>query len=369
MDYDILIEQISDSDDKAGQIIFQLVNEGISVLPSILNAIRNGPSHSIIMLVQVVLQLTDPKIKDEMLVLLDDKNRYIRSVAYRVLSKFKDQDVVEKFEEKLQSTKFSERDIILAATAIGEGNHFNSLPILKKLLVRAVDTESIYYSPDIILAIAHSMAKLGDNSALPYVLELYENKDPVVILKTIKQLSFFCGSGVFKVLKNALYNPIREIREDALDGLFLIGTKSAAQQIWNSCKDKEPDISQRAMYRLTQITGKKVETNYLVKEFDEWLDKNDIELNNKCCFRFGQPIDVPMLVKKITEPKPEKILLEELFVITGNRFGHDPEVWIYAKQPDYNVLVNSWLQENESRYITGKLYKFGFLQDLSLMHD
>ncbi len=364
--YDKLIELIDASDEETKQIVIcQLVNRGIDGLHLILNAIRNGSGNTGIILRQAILQIKDPKIKYEMFALLGDTNPYIRHTAYRVLSRYQDLDVVQILEEKIGSKSFN--DGILAAEAIGEGKHFNSLPILRKNLESASDKKSIYYSYDLILAIAYSMAQLGDGSALPYILKLCEDKDPYVRLKSIELLKYFSGPEVFKALKKALSRRNNEIRQDALDGLFFIGTKDAANLIWNLCKDKNLHISERAMYRLAQLTGKEVDINDIAMGFDKWLERNKVILDNKYCYRLGQPINVPSLVKTLTEDKPEYKqyrLLDEIFVITGNRFGKDPEIWFYVKEPDYKSLVNDWLKENESKYINGKLYKFGFLQDI-----
>jgi hypothetical protein len=81
------------------------------------------------------------------------------------------------------------------------------------------------------------------------------------------------------------------------------------------------------------------------------------------------------LVKQLTDPQLQEDYyglrdhFEEIFTITGNRLGYNPEVFHYASPPVNNQGIDSWLKEYRSEYSAGNLYKFGFLQDISLMQE
>ncbi|EPR10529.1 HEAT repeat domain-containing protein [Ruminiclostridium papyrosolvens] len=362
-----MIKQLNDSDEKAEEIIRELIDEGVSALPQILNAIRNGPTPAHILLRQVILQISDSTMMDEMKVLLDDKNSYIRSIAYRILGRSSDQSITDKIEQYLEDDILLESDRVWAAKALGDGLHFHSLPILREQIRILDKDDAIHYYPELTLAISYAMARLGDSSALPHVLELSKEQDISVRLSALKLLRFFSGSGVFEQLKSVLVDSILEIRKDALDAFFLLGTKSATYCIWKLCKDENQVIAQHARKRFAQITGTEIQDEDLIKDFNKYLDDKGIEINNKVCFRSGYPINVQSLVKSIIDSKPSVDLLDELFAITGNRFGHDPEIWIYANPPDYSSLVSSWLVENGSKYSIGSLNKLGFAQSFAPM--
>lgn len=371
-----LIEQLYTSGDKAKEIIPELVKAGICALPLILNAIRNGPTWAKTSLRQAVLQIDDPGMQDEMMILLDDENSYIRSIAYRILSRSNDRHVIDKLEEILVSDEiFNESDKRWAAEALGDGKHSHSLSVLRKQLSILVEDDAFLYSPDLTLALAYSMAQLGDSSALRFVLELCRNEDETVRLSAVKYLRFFSGPGVFGQLKAALGETCSEIRKDAIDALFLIGTKNAAYQIWESCKDENILVAEHAVRRLTQITGKEIAECELIKDFDKWLESEEIGLNDEVCFRSGAPINIPLRVKELTNPQLQsdffglRNFLEEFFIITGNRLGYDPEIWFHANPPDYRLIVDSWLEEHGNKYSTGTLYKFSFEQELKMMRE
>jgi hypothetical protein len=75
---------------------------------------------------------------------------------------------------------------------------------------------------------------------------------------------------------------------------------------------------------------------------------------------------VPHLVNQLPhDSENRESLIEELYTITGFGFGHDPEVWIYAKPIDYSQVIKTWLDRYSSGYEDGILYKFGFPQDLT----
>ena len=364
-DIDKIIEQLNESTWDEEERVRELIGKGIEALPKMLDAIRNGPTPIHILLKQVILQINDHSIMDEMRLLLDDENAYIRHIVYRILSRTSDREVIERMKEDVLNDRLPDSDRGYAAKALGEGLHLEALPTLKEQLDILDKEDNILYSPDLTLAIAEAMVRLGDSSALPYVLELCRHEDDLFTqLLATKKLRFFSGQEVFEQLRRTLESSDYEMKEDAVDALSLLGTKGAAFSIWEACKDEDESFARYARNRFTRITGIEVQEGDLQKGFNEYLAEKEVVMSDNMCFRSGKPIDVEALVKKLTESEPSVAFLEELFTITGNRFGHDPDIWIYAKEPDYNAFAHSWLDKNQGKYSAGNLYKFGVAQKL-----
>jgi hypothetical protein len=81
------------------------------------------------------------------------------------------------------------------------------------------------------------------------------------------------------------------------------------------------------------------------------------------CIRNGAPIDLRALVPLIADARLRGAVLDELAVITGETFGHDPRLgergWV-----DYSARVAGWVADHAADYAVGARHKGGWPVDL-----
>ena len=79
-------------------------------------------------------------------------------------------------------------------------------------------------------------------------------------------------------------------------------------------------------------------------------------------YRLGKPLDVSDLIPLLDEARQPQVILDELEVIIGERFGDPPIVPEGADSP--RARAESWWRDNGDRFEPGRLYKFGYPQEL-----
>lgn len=365
-----LIAELEESDETAERVIPKLVGCGTSALSLLLDAIRNGPSSSQILLRQVILQMNPLELMDEVIGILEDEHPYVRSIAYNMLGKSRDPAVCSNLSQRVLDEMAPESDRVWAAKALGEFGIPTILGELRRVIEQIVEDESLNYQSELVISTSISMARLGDQCGYPYVLELSNHEDPTVRASAVKALRYLVGPGLLKRLHAALRDDYREIRIDAVDAMFYLGTNDALYAISELLEDEDPNVEQHVRLRVQALIGEELPETDWSKRFRMWYERNAADLKRDVCYRSGHKLRVSELVNQLREqPVSRELLVEELYTITGCRFGHDPEVWIYAEPIDYLNIGARWLKDYGVSYSDGVLYKFGFQQDLSTIVD
>lgn len=218
-----------------------------------------------------------------------------------------------------------------------------------------------------------ALAKLGRHDYLSIVIGLakYASTDPysedqVIRAMAVEAFQYTVGPGVFSTLQLSLHDEYYEVRAQAVDAMFYLGTKEGMSELIKCRDDVDPYLSDNILIRLSELTGVSYAELKGEKNLLSWWKTKQISFKSDVCYRFGLPIDLSQVILLLKEPHMRQQIIKELQIITGEDFGFNPYIRI-EKQNALLRVAQEWWKENSRFYKVGGLYKYGCQQDLGAL--
>lgn len=216
-----------------------------------------------------------------------------------------------------------------------------------------------------------ALARLGDDRALPLLApclhaasdddEGYD--DPREIHReAIAAMRWAVVPGMVAPLRDAARAPSTELAEYAIEALFLLGAPVAVDAI-AAVEPGEPG-GPRALLRLNDLLGRTGGKDAARPALLTRWAKLRSSFEPTVCVRNGAPINLASLAAAVDDERLRWPVLEELAIITGETFGHEPKLgrrtWV-----DYPARVRAWMASHVASYPPGVAHKAGRPIDLA----
>lgn len=219
---------------------------------------------------------------------------------------------------------------------------------------------------DLVLIAAVAMAKLGDQSLAPVVIQLATRVDPdnpdagadLRSSATIA-LSYFAAPGVAAAVRKTLSDPNADVVAEGLRTSLYIGRMAEAEGIMEVVRG-DGEQAGIAIWYLEAWAGTRPGTRRDKRpspaELDKWWAGVKSKLSANVCYRFGKPIDLAALVANLVEDPLH--IRDQLRIHTGaacflDELGGDP-VTKHEK-----AEVAAWWKAHAAEYPAGKLFRWG----------
>lgn len=194
------------------------------------------------------------------------------------------------------------------------------VPVLQTVLgdslssPRAEDTP-----PTLSVEVAVALARLGDFSAGIHVVPLMDDDYAPTRALAAGAMKIAVGPGMISALTRNMEDPSSEVRNAAIDPLFLLGVPLAAKALMNGVENDDPDIQGGCLVRLNDILG----TEY----FDP--DRSFSALESRLAdalatwdegtrYRAGHPFSISRLLEFIRPGNPRNSeTVAEILLATG----------------------------------------------------
>ncbi|MEV4146891.1 HEAT repeat domain-containing protein [Amycolatopsis sp. NPDC049691] len=309
-----LIDRAKGADESADQAARALVARGTAALPAVIETLAESSWISPVgRLPWVVRSLHGSEAVPLLLDHIEADQRVLGESCIAALGRSHDQRAVEPL-----SLLLSDRDGLTttrahAADALGNLGSDSVTPLLQKVVVDAAaeDPEAEEW-PMLVVAAAAAAAKLGDHSGFPAVARLLEVDFPPTRARAATCLQLVVGSKMLEVLDRAINDADAEVREAAVDPLFLLGTPDSIDILIEHVDDRDDNVANRIHVRIGDCLG--LEGNVDAIEA-EWRDLRP-KLAGDVCHRLGHPVKVTELADLLSGDRRSEIAAE-LRTITG----------------------------------------------------
>jgi HEAT repeat protein len=341
----------------------RLADAGADAAPAIIRAMRKDPEGNTFYLRRALLQMRDPKLVPLMLELLSEEETYLRSTAFEVLGQSGDERGFKPLLEQLQDKENLATARLWAAKALGELKDARAVPALLELIEEIGETRVPKHRAGLLIETVVALAKLGRQEKSPAVIALAGHRDQSLRTSAVKALKYLVGPGLFPALQKALRARNDEIRQDAIDAIFYLGSKESIEELGRRAGDANPDMATEKIARLRDLTGVELDFYAKPEKIRRALAELKKEFEPGVCYRLGRPIHLPDVIAQLKSPFRRGKLVEELRVITGQDFARGRQV-ATGEQPQLFEEAQKWWQREGRKFKPGRLYKYGWEQSL-----
>jgi hypothetical protein len=228
------------------------------------------------------------------------------------------------------------------------------------------DESLLQLLPLIVIA----LAKLGNYEIAPITLLLthYKSDDiysdaEIVRTNATKALQYVVIPGIFAFLKVALHDDYDEVRLEAIDAMFYLGTREAIIELISCVDDENSIVLNNVLVRLHDLTGMWFQADTQEVNLQKWWEEHQAEYKSEICYRLGKPIHIPSVIALLEESHKAKPIIQELKIITGVDFGSYPEGINQGLNLPIQIAQLWWIKEGH-KFEDGCLYKYGYKQDI-----
>lgn len=261
----------------------------------------------------------------------------------------------------------------VAHNILGKFDRFNEA--LERLLQKVEESSDI--APlTLIIEIATSLAKLGNHSLAPVVIGITQlnpeesnlaDLDEISLIRSqsAQALCHTVGSGMLTALQKAVCEGDAETRDAALEALFYLGLPESIETLLSRIDDASSQVANNALVWFNRLTG----TNFEPFEDDPenvrawWADNRDGYVSNTC-YRLGKSASVEEVIQQLRISNSTPDIVRELYIITGKNLSYEQKA---NPHEELFVLGQRWWNSQDKGYfIPGRLYKYGYEQDLAV---
>src|SRR5215210_2359379 len=340
-----LLERVSNGEN--GVAARALVAEGAAAVDPVVDALRSAKGPSARRLREVLVSIRDPDAVPRLVDRMDDKTVDVALGVFAALGASRDARATGPLLVYAAGGSTGELRQALAVEALGALGDRSATDALAEVAKNA-EQDGL---PLLLAAAVTSLARLGNHEQAPALLRAWrEETDPIELTRYVSALTHVVAPGVLEALVESVKrSDDPETQREAFRGLQYLGSADAATALAEAAADPNTSDPSEALFRLRAITGT-----------DEPAD----DLEPGVVHRLGHPLEVSDLIPLLDEASQPRVILDELEVITGERFGDPPIVPEGAESP--RERAESWWRDNGDRFEAGRLYKFGYPQELPL---
>lgn len=357
-----LIEKAGEKGAQASIAALRLVEIGSPAAPLVVEAIRRSKPMPSDQLMDIIPEMRAPEIVPLMIQLLRDSNPFVAVVAARALGSSKDSRAFEPLVNLVCDETLSITLRGWAADALAELGDARAVPELLGIVRAIAAKRKLKEQAQLVRFITVALAKLGNQDAAEIAISMVSHRVRYVREEGALTLKHVVGRGLFSALHLALRSKSKTVRDEAIDSISFLGLRESIKELIAVVEDdgSDWDLMLNALYRLRGLTGEEFD------EADQWRDwwtSHQSEFTPSVCYRMGKPLDMKEFVSLLQKAEPLALvwLLEELYIITGERFGLQPFKLI-EEQDETLTRAQNWLSENADRFERGVVYKYGHKQ-------
>ncbi len=386
------------------EALASLLRRGPSVLPPLLDAIHAGARAQKANLSRVIARMRGADATPTLIPLLEDEEGHVRSAAAEALGRSGDAHAMAPLTGQLLDRDKRSYDREAAASALGELQLQEAVPallqVVEEVLPDPEDPKAVARliarererSPDdwmatssrqlrLLIAVLVALVKLGQQALSPIVIDLMgfhieEAPDSSwaqrVREEAIAESVYLVGPGLLDALRAARRR--EPSGDDVIDfgilsALFHLGLRESVDEFIDCFADGYP-VGHSPAETLGRIAGIVGETP--PDELDAlnvWWQARRGRFVPGVCYRWGQPLDVAALVAHLPGELPIRtsMLLDELTVITGERFEPDYALPPDRQEQDRIDKAQTWAEGNAQAFAPGALYKYGHRYEASVV--
>ncbi|MET8677335.1 hypothetical protein ABZW18_07040 [Streptomyces sp. NPDC004647] len=247
----------------------------------------------------------------------------------------------------------------MAASALGAHADSNVLAALRETVDRQAARIADDEDPQFLLIEAVvTLAKHGDHSRAPLLLEITSNPDSVAQEEAVQALEVAIADGMIETLATISRDPSPILAVLAAKPLFLLGDLKSCEKLQAMAQSDDYDVSQTAMSYLWRLLGTEPRDSHeLNVARREWAAVVS-DMARGICYRTGHPINIGQLVETLMSSE-DMWLREQLTDELQNRTGFDVQgAILWEEEQEFAHRVN------ERRFTEGALYRWGYRQDI-----
>ncbi|WP_406516695.1 HEAT repeat domain-containing protein [Streptomyces sp. NBC_00134] len=247
----------------------------------------------------------------------------------------------------------------LAASALGAHVGGDVPAVLRETVDRqaaqAVDDED---PRSLLIGAVVALAKHGDNSRSPLLLEIASHSDSAAWEEAVQGLEVAVVDGMIETLGTITRNPSPVAAVLAAKPLFLLGDVKSCETLRVMAGVDDYDVSRNAMSYMWRLLGTEPrDSGELDVARHEW-DSIASTMVEGVCYRTGHPVDIPQLVEELTNNE-DSWLRGQLTDEVQNRTGIDVAGALLHEQEQE---LAHWVDER--RFVAGSLYRWGHRQEI-----
>ncbi|MFI6289390.1 HEAT repeat domain-containing protein [Streptomyces sp. NPDC051018] len=212
--------------------------------------------------------------------------------------------------------------------------------------------------PLLLVATAVALATTGDHSGAAALRSLLASPHELARAMAVGAYRLVLDEDSLRLLARALADPGIEVRREAVDPVFLIGSPAAADLLLRSAReDLDDQVRYNALIRFGDIAGLALggDPENLPFADERWRELRDT-LDPAVCHRFGVPITLADLVEEFTDEELLRTsVAEELRLLTGVDVPT-----AYAR----HGLDAALRSVRDVPFTTGRIHKWGHLRPM-----
>jgi HEAT repeat protein len=375
-----LIKDMNTDNPTAEKAVAKLVSIGMPAVPAVIDAIR-ADSEATWKLSKILLQIHHPDLVPVLIELLQEEDTNLVMTACQALGQSKDDRALQPLLDALSSWRQS-----MAIEVLGElGNpqaverllriaeEILSQPHVSQAIDGKLDTDEEDFDesplrllPTVIIA----LAKLGNYKIASVAIPLtrYHSEDvysdaEIIRTNAVKALQYVVVPGMLPALQAALHDDYNEVRMQAVDAVFYLGTKQAISELIACVQDKSSIVVNNVLVRLHDLTKTWFEDDAQVEQLQDWWKQHQNQYESGICYRLGKPLHLQDVIALLEDANQRKSVIQELKIITGMDFTFNPSV-VTQGQDELIKRAQQWWEEEGHRFENGCLYKYGYKQDI-----
>ncbi len=376
-----------------------LLAQGLDVLPPLLEAIHAAPRSQKYKLAGVIERLRGEEAVTALLSLLEDADIRVRTAAVTALGRSGDARALAPLVGQLQAGRYYAREA--AAAALGDLGLPAAIPDLEQTLIDLLDApdqpqaianlttaekartpedwkSQVGFQLRLVIAVVTALAKLGSQRYAPLVVTLmgfYFKEDRAsssaarVREEAIWASPNLAAPGLLVGLRAARRRePSGDdlIDYSLLKAFFYLGLRESVDEFVACFADDYPvgRAADEALGRIAGLVGETPPDN--LPDLQAWWEMRRERFAPHVCYRWGKPLEVAALAARLpgTLPIQTSMLLDELTMITGERFEPDFTLPLEVQTEQRVQKAQRWVNQHADAFEAGRLYKYGHKQDL-----
>lgn len=363
---DNLIEKVQADFRQYQNELQELVQQGPTAIPQIIEAVRKGDASQAFNLTQVMYRIDTSDTTAEMQQYLFDDLVPLRTIAFNALGQSRNRSALQPLVDILVNADNREMIRAQAAKSLGELGFQEAIVPLSQTIQELTDNEELDYRTTLTIETVAALAKLGNQEYVRNILFLFDDTDGTIRLKVGKAAKYFVPE-MYSITEQLLSDEFSEIRKDAIDTLFYFGSKAVITPLISATADEYADVREHAIRRINAITGQAFPQDATFETLKDQWQTIATNFDSGVCYRQGHPLQIQDIIKSIETDFPQSALLfEELRVIAGSQIGFREGMIVV--ESDQDRLINSihqWWSKKHTDLTPGGFYKYGFRYDLS----